>query len=111
MKIYRYIVPEQWSFPIDLPPALLGIFATGLVASDAAAGAVAPAGGGARMPWADEIETTLLRPPARLGLGYAAVEAALVRPRDMTVTPAQWLRSPTPDALRHLERSRLRYIR
>lgn len=60
-----YTVPQQWSFPLDLPSALFGIFSSGdLVDNDTNA------------PWSSEISQKLLCPKDRLGLGYSAAECA-----------------------------------
>lgn len=59
-------VPDQYSFPLDLPLPLLGINAS-------------PLRPGPRQPtWVSELPFALLRPRRRLGLGYSAVEAAFV---------------------------------
>lgn len=69
-----YTVPQQWSWPLDLPSALYGIFATGEIKdrdSDA--------------PWANEIDQRLLLPKDRLGLGYSASECAFFHKRTKTL--------------------------
>ena len=51
-----WIAPDQWSWPVNLPPQFFGIFKTGTLGEDTA-------------PWEDEFETELLQPPA---LGVAS---------------------------------------
>lgn len=65
-----WIVPDQWAFPLDLPNEALGLIGARVLRDDLPA-AIRP-------PWAAELPYTVLRPRARLGLGYAAVEAAFV---------------------------------
>eukprot|EP00931_Biecheleriopsis_adriatica_P066484 TRINITY_DN40828_c0_g1_i1.p1 TRINITY_DN40828_c0_g1~~TRINITY_DN40828_c0_g1_i1.p1 ORF type:complete len:468 (+),score=101.75 TRINITY_DN40828_c0_g1_i1:108-1511(+) len=69
-----YTVPELWSWPIDLPSALLGIFSAGdLKDADA------------DTPWAAEIDQRLLLPKNRLGFGYSASECAFFHRRSKTL--------------------------
>eukprot|EP00930_Biecheleria_cincta_P049039 TRINITY_DN34283_c0_g1_i1.p1 TRINITY_DN34283_c0_g1~~TRINITY_DN34283_c0_g1_i1.p1 ORF type:complete len:469 (+),score=82.88 TRINITY_DN34283_c0_g1_i1:45-1451(+) len=69
-----YTVPQQWSWPIDLPQQLYGIFAAGeLKDSDTEA------------PWSAEIEQRLLNPKDRLGFGYSASECAFFHRRTKTL--------------------------
>mmetsp|Transcript_46348 Transcript_46348/g.110345 ORF Transcript_46348/g.110345 Transcript_46348/m.110345 type:complete len:480 (-) Transcript_46348:24-1463(-) len=69
-----YTVPQQWSWPIDLPPALVGIFSKGdLKDKDTTT------------PWAGEIEQRLLEPDTRLGLDYSCVEAAFYHKRSKSL--------------------------
>lgn len=60
-----YLTPQQWSWPIDLPSALYGIFAAGELKD-----------GDTETPWAAEIEQRLFDPPTRLGFSYSASECA-----------------------------------
>mmetsp|Transcript_108528 Transcript_108528/g.346365 ORF Transcript_108528/g.346365 Transcript_108528/m.346365 type:complete len:504 (-) Transcript_108528:73-1584(-) len=69
-----YITPQQWSWPIDLPSQLYGIFPVGEL-RDADADA----------PWADEIDQRLLNPTNRLGFGYSAAECAFFHRRSKTL--------------------------
>lgn len=69
-----FITPEQYAFPFDLPPQLLGIFPTREIQENAAP-----------MPWADEIEQCLLKPENRLVGGYSAVECAFFHKRSKTL--------------------------
>lgn len=69
-----YTVPQQWSWPLDLPVALFGIFAAGeLKDRDSEA------------PWASEIDQRLLCPKDRLGFGYSAAECAFFHRRSKTL--------------------------
>ncbi|KAJ1452895.1 hypothetical protein M885DRAFT_486172 [Pelagophyceae sp. CCMP2097] len=69
-----HCVPDQWSFPIDLPPVLFG-FKPEKASSKAGPGLLKD---GAAYAWGDELQLRVLRPQKRLGFGYAAVEAAFV---------------------------------
>jgi hypothetical protein len=69
-----YTVPQQWSFPIDLPTAFYGIFAAGEIRDR-----------DAEAPWAAEIDQRLLCPRDRLGFGYSASECAFFHKRSKTV--------------------------
>eukprot|EP00929_Paragymnodinium_shiwhaense_P113418 TRINITY_DN81712_c0_g1_i1.p1 TRINITY_DN81712_c0_g1~~TRINITY_DN81712_c0_g1_i1.p1 ORF type:complete len:486 (+),score=120.63 TRINITY_DN81712_c0_g1_i1:65-1522(+) len=60
-----YTVGPLFSWPIDLPSALLGIFAAGELKDR-----------DQDTPWADEIEQRVLTPSQRLGFGYSAAECA-----------------------------------
>lgn len=51
-KAKVYTAPNQWSWPINLPAPLFGIFARGTIEND-----------DRTTPWADEIEQKLFRPP------------------------------------------------
>ena len=97
-----WAVPGQWSFPLDLPARLLGIDTAGTGGGelvDTSPASNPPPAGAARAAWCaadpraacattaayaraadftDEFEVKLLRPERRLGLGYAANEAALL---------------------------------
>jgi len=69
-----FIVPQQWSWPIDLPTAFYGIFAAGeLQDRDEST------------PWASEIEQRLLCPRDRLGFSYSAAECAFFHRRSKTL--------------------------
>jgi len=69
-----YTVPQQWSWPIDLPQQLFGIFSVGDIKdSDTDA------------PWSTEIDQRLLNPKERLGFGYSAVECAFFHKRTKTL--------------------------
>lgn len=72
-----WAVPDQWSWPVDLPGPLLGINTTGGQLVDTAGESGAKAYASARDLTA-EFEVKLLRPQQRLGFGYAAVEAAVL---------------------------------
>ena len=54
-----YVAPDQWSWPVNLPPTFFGIFKDGTLGVDTP-------------PWADEFEYELLTPPA---LGVASYVA------------------------------------
>ena len=66
-----WAVPDQWAWPLDLAPKALGIFADGDLIDSASSASTYPS------DFRDEFEVKLLRPSQRLGLGYAASEAAL----------------------------------
>lgn len=68
-----HCVPDQWSFPLDLPPRLLGIPTTRQIRTGP--GVLDP---DAEYAWGDEFELKILRPESRLAGNYAAVEAAFV---------------------------------
>ena len=73
-----WAVPDQWSFPIDLPAPLLGINTRatgGGELTDSARGSDAYTNA---PDLTSEFEVKLLRPASRLGFGYAANEAALL---------------------------------
>lgn len=72
-----WVVPDQWSWPVDLPGPLLGINTTGGQLVDTAGESGAKAYASAPDLTA-EFEVKLLRPQQRLGFGYAAVEAAVL---------------------------------
>jgi len=69
-----YTVPQQWSFPLDLPTAFYGIFAAGEIRDR-----------DTEAPWAAEIDQRLLCPRDRLGFGYSASECAFFHRRSKTV--------------------------
>ena len=80
-----WAVPGQWSFPLNLPAAALGIDTAGTGGgelTDTAAGSAAYA---AAPDLTAEFEVKLLRPAERLGLGYAANEAALYHKETSTL--------------------------
>lgn len=68
-----HCVPDQWSFPLDLPPRLLGIPTTRQERTGP--GVLDP---DAEYAWGDEFDLEILRPESRLAGNYAAVEAAFV---------------------------------
>lgn len=69
-----FTVPQQWSWPVDLPSAFYGIFASGeLKDRDETA------------PWAGEIDQRLLCPRDRLGFSYSAAECAFFHKRSKTL--------------------------
>eukprot|EP00435_Cladocopium_sp_Y103_P056870 s640_g19.t1 len=68
-KVYTV---QQWSWPLDLPSAFYGIFATELK-------------DGEDTPWSAEIDKKLLCPKDRLGLGYSAAECAFFHRRSKTL--------------------------
>jgi len=63
---------QQWSWPLDLPSALYGIFGTELKDDE-------------ETPWSAEIDKKLLCPKDRLGLGYSASECAFFHKRSKTL--------------------------
>lgn len=71
-----YVAPSQWSWPINLPPQLFGIFPAGQLVSDAT-----------DTPWADEIEQKVLQ--STVGIGpYVEVAFFDKRSRTLLVTDA-----------------------
>ena len=66
-----WAVPDQWAWPLDLAPKALGIFADGDLVDSASVASTYPD------DFREEFEVKLLRPSQRLGLGYAASEAAV----------------------------------
>jgi len=95
-----WAVPDQWSFPLDLPPQLLGID-TGRPSReliDSAGGSPAYA---SASDLTDEFEVKLLRPMRRLGFGYAANEAALFHKdtKTLALTDALVNVAPEPTAV------------
>jgi len=97
-----YMVPDQWAFPLDFPPEMLGLGGATTLNEELPA---------ERQPvWAAELPFAVLRPRRRLGLGYAAVEAAFVhRPtRSLLLTDAL-VRVPR-EAPAVLDRANLRAI-
>lgn len=69
-----YLTPQQWSWPLDLPSALYGIFASGDLKD-----------GDTETPWASEIEQRVLDPETRLGFSYSASECAFFHRRSKTL--------------------------
>ena len=66
-KAKVHVAPDQWAFPLDLPPQTLGIFPSkddGVLTDGRF--------------FDDEFDVRVLRPDKRLGGGYAACEAAFV---------------------------------
>ena len=72
-----WAVPGQWSFPLNLPAAALGIDTAGTGGGELTDTATGSAAYAAAPDLTSEFEVKLLRPAERLGLGYAANEAAL----------------------------------
>ena len=69
-----YVVPEQFSFPVDLPLEFFGVFGAKTLTEDSTG-----------TPWEGEVEVKLLRPPSLvLGL-YKYCEAALYVKSDRTL--------------------------
>ena len=70
-----WAVPDQWAWPLDLAPKTLGIDVKrsggGDLVDSASSASTYPS------DFRDEFEVKLLRPAQRLGLGYAASEAAV----------------------------------
>lgn len=68
-----YTVPQQWSWPLDLPSLFYGINGAELLDEEPA-------------PWAAEIDQRLLAPKERLGLvGYSGAECAFFHRRSRTL--------------------------
>jgi hypothetical protein len=93
-----WAVPDQWSFPLNLPAPLLGIDESGTGGGellDTAAGSKAYS---AAPDFLDEFEVKLLRPKERLGFGYAANEAALLHKdtKTLALTDSLVYVPPTP---------------
>jgi hypothetical protein len=97
-----WIVPEQWSFPFDFPPEMLGLAGARSLREDMPTER-AP-------PWATELPFALLRPRSRLGLGYAAVEAAFVHRQTRTLLLTDGLVRVPPEAPAVLDRENLRAL-
>ena len=47
-----FVSPSQWSWPLNLPPQLFGIFPSGVIGDEAT-----------DAPWSEEIEQKVFRPP------------------------------------------------
>lgn len=95
-----WAVPDQWSFPLDLPASFLGIDTQGSgggALTDTSAGSAAYANA---PDLTSEFEVKLLRPERRLGFGYAANEAAVLHKDSKTLALTDALVSvpatPTP---------------
>mmetsp|Transcript_10007 Transcript_10007/g.22378 ORF Transcript_10007/g.22378 Transcript_10007/m.22378 type:complete len:479 (-) Transcript_10007:104-1540(-) len=73
-----FLTPQQWSWPLDLPSQLYGIFPEGDLKD-----------GDKNTPWAAEIEQRVLAPSVRLGssvgLNYGACETAFFHRRSKTL--------------------------
>eukprot|EP00803_Ostreobium_quekettii_P006277 evm.model.scf_3018.1 EVM.evm.TU.scf_3018.1 scf_3018:3596-7346(+) len=84
-KAKVYTAPNQWSWPINLPAPLFGIFARGTIEND-----------DSTTPWADEIEQKLFRPPD-VGIG-PFLECAFLHKetRTLLVTDAVIFIPPKP---------------
>ncbi len=95
-----WAVPDQWSFPVDLPAPLLGIDTRGSGGGELLDTAVGSAAYANAPDLTDEFEVKLLRPARRLGLGYAANEAALLHKDTKTLALTDALinvpATPTP---------------
>mmetsp|Transcript_26647 Transcript_26647/g.49053 ORF Transcript_26647/g.49053 Transcript_26647/m.49053 type:complete len:594 (+) Transcript_26647:75-1856(+) len=73
-----WAVPDQWSFPLNLPEEDFGIFARESGGGDLVNTAEGSASAYSKAPdLTAEFEVKLLRPEKRLAFGYAANEAAL----------------------------------
>lgn len=94
-----YVAPQQWSWPIDLPTALFGIFSAGeLKDRDEDA------------PWAAEIDQRVFNPPTRLGFSYSASECAFFHRRSKTLICTDalvYVPEQPPDVL---DRGELQYL-
>jgi len=95
-----WAVPDQWSFPLDLPASFLGIDTQG-----SGGGALIDTSTGSKAyanapDLTSEFEVKLLRPERRLGFGYAANEAAVLHKDSKTLALTDALVSvpatPTP---------------
>ena len=90
-----WAVPDQWAWPLDLAPKALGIFADGDLIDSASSASTYPS------DFREEFEVKLLRPSQRLGLGYAASEAAVFHKPTHTLAITDALVNvparPTPD--------------
>jgi len=73
-----WAVPDQWSFPLDLPSPLLGIDTKGSGGGELVDTSKGSAAYDKAPDLTAEFEVKLLRPARRLGAGYAANEAALL---------------------------------
>lgn len=72
-KAQCWIVPQQWSWPVNLPPQFFGINKTGILGRDPT-------------PWDDEFEYELLRPPALGVASYVSfIEAAFLHKPSKTL--------------------------
>lgn len=68
-----WIVPQQWSWPVNLPPQFFGINKTGTLGKDPT-------------PWDDEFEYELLSPPALGVASYVSfIEAAFLHKPSKTL--------------------------
>lgn len=73
-----WAVPNQWSFPLDLPAPLLGINTKGSGGGELTDTAASSTAYDNSPELTAEFEVKLLHPSQRLGFGYAANEAALL---------------------------------
>lgn len=72
-KAQCWIVPQQWSWPVNLPPQFFGINKTGVLGRDPT-------------PWDDEFEYELLQPPALGVASYVSfIEAAFLHKPSKTL--------------------------
>ncbi|MEW5317942.1 MAG: hypothetical protein WDW38_009199 [Sanguina aurantia] len=76
-----YLNPYQWSFPLNLPPQLLGIFPAGELKSD-----------DPTVPWAGEIDQKLFLPPS-IGVGdyVRFTETAFFHRRSRSLIVTTWV--------------------
>jgi len=73
-----WAVPDQWSFPLNLPAPLLGIDTRGTGGGELLDTARGSKDYARASDLTQEFEVKLLRPEKRLGFGYSANEAALL---------------------------------
>ena len=85
-----YVAPDQWSWPVNLPPTFFGIFKDGVLGVDTP-------------PWADEFEYELLTPPALGVASYVAFSECAFFHKDtktLLVTDAVvYVSDNVPDAI------------
>ena len=95
-----WAVPDQWAWPLDLPGPLLGIDTKGSGGGELVDTATGSAAYASAPDLTAEFEVKLLRPPKRLGFGYAANEAALLHKDTKTLALTDALvnvpAAPTP---------------
>jgi len=98
-----WVVNQQWSWPLDLPVALLGVFTAGELKD-----------GATDLPWADEIEQKVFSPTQRLGTGvglnYSAAECAFFHKRSKTLLCTDALIYVPEDPPAVLDEKELRYL-
>jgi len=80
-----WAVPDQWSFPLDLPAPLLGVDTSGSGGGELVDTATGSSAYAAAPDLTAEFEVKLLRPSQRLGFGYAANEAAVLHKDSKTL--------------------------
>jgi len=95
-----WAVPDQWSFPLNLPARDFGIDTVGSGGGDLTDTADGSAAYARAPDFTAEFEVKLLHPSKTLGLGYAANEAALLHKDTKVLALTDALvnvpRSPTP---------------